>query len=246
MVGLVLVGALGAWGCRRHGASTTGALTARQERNLLHLASRDTRCPANQLQVILLQPGTPAIYSVQGCQPVEYSLHCRGRRCNWRRIDQLEMTAGANLQCPPQMIQQSMTQTPVTRYATGCGRQAPYTVSCNAMACGWTMSGPVEGASAAVAQQGGGVVVQPAGPTSDANGANLQARLLSQRDAILSCLDDAGELVLTVRWTAQGQVMLQIPPELANTAAEGCIQAAVGALSVPAQSQPGQVSITVQ
>ncbi len=248
LVALIAVTGVIAAGCGRRAVRRDGELNAHYERTLLHIAARDTGCPAQQLAPALLAPGDPAVYSVNGCgAPVEYYLVCgrRGRRCRWERVTPLEQTAAASLQCSPQAVQQQPTQAPTTRYAAGCGRQAPFTLGCNQVACGWAMSGPMEGAGPAVAAGQPQVAVQASQPVGNA-GADLQQRLMGQREAILSCLDDVSNLSLTLRWTAAGQVILQIPPELTNTAAEGCIEAAVGALTVQAPSQPGQITVVLQ
>lgn len=251
VVALIATVAVGAWGCRRaRPAVQNGQLNPRYERQLLQIASRDTRCPVGQLSIGLLTPGDPAVYTVNGCtQPREYWLRCthRGRRCAWRPVTPLAETASANIQCAAPQIQVQPTQAPNVRYASGCGRQAPFTISCNTVACGWAVSGPIEGAGPAVAAQQPQVAVQATQPgqPSAATGEDLQNRLMTQREAILSCLDNAAGLALTLRWTAEGQVFLEIPPELSNTAAEGCIQAAVGVLRVQA-AQPGQITVQLQ
>lgn len=252
VLALIATVAVGAWGCRRgRPAVANGQLNPRYERQLIQIAARDTRCPPGQLSISLLAQGQPAVYSVMGCQqPREYMLRCgrRGRRCAWRPVTPLAQTAAANIQCAAPQIQVQPTQMPNVRYATGCGRQAPFTISCNTVTCGWAVSGPIEGAGPAVAAQQPQVAVQaaqPGQPNGAAAGENLQNQLMTQREAILSCLDNAAGLALTLRWTAEGQVFLEIPPELSNTAAEGCIQAAVGVLRVQA-AQPGQITVQLQ
>lgn len=252
VVGLLAAVAVGAWGCRRHRpAIHNGQLSERYERSLLRLASRETGCEEAMLSPALLTRGDPAVYTVSGCQqPVEYWLRCRtprAVRCDWERVTPLAETAAANMQCTANAMSQQPTQQPTTRYASGCGRQAPFTISCNAVGCGWAMSGPIEGAGPPVAAGDSQVAVQTGQPgQGGAPGQNLQQQLMTQRDAIMSCLDDVSGLALTLRWTAQGQVILQIPQELTNTAAEGCIRAAVGALQVPPQAQPGEVTVNLQ
>ncbi len=250
VVALVALMAAGAFGCRRHVVVQDGR-AARYQQHLIRYAARDTGCQAGQLTPMQIgqQPG---VYTVTGCSfPVEYWLQCgrRGRHCRWRRIPTLNEQAAATLACQPQMIQQQFTQAPNVRVAAGCGRQATFQIACNGEACGWAMAGPIGGAAAATPPPGygGATVVQPttqpaAGPPVDTTA--VQAQLQQHREAILSCIDGPG-VNLTVRWTAQGVVQIALPPELAGSAAEGCIQAALGTLRIAA-SQAGQITVPVQ
>lgn len=217
----------------------------RYEQNLVRTASRDTGCHPSQLapEMIATQP---PIYTVVGCaQPVEYWLRCgrRNRNCRWRRVPTLNDVSAAALGCPANAIQQSPSQMPNVRYATGCGHSATFGLSCNGVSCGWVQNGPTQ-AAAGQAYAGAQTVVVP-GPTAQAavDPNALPAQIQAQREAILSCIDAAG-VTLSVRWTAEGQVLLQLPEGLAGTEAEGCIQAAVGQLRVSA-NQAGGLEIPV-
>lgn len=222
------------------------------EHQLLRHAQRDTGCPAQQLTPQQINQ-EPPVYTFLGCdQPVEYWLMCDHRaHCRPHDVPRLNNIASGALACPPGAIQQQPTQNPTMRYATGCGRTAPFTIQCGGGGCSWQQTGPAQGA-------GGGAYAGPPPPQQPpqqvivteppaqgpAPAATLQTQVQTQREAILSCIDDA-TLVLRLRWTADGQVIIQLPPELAGTAAEGCIQAAIGALRVSAQ-QAGEVEVPLQ
>ena len=250
LLAFVVVGALGASGCGRRAriariaAGQADSRFQRYERNLMRLGARDTGCPEAQLQAQMVQ-AEPGVYAVIGCaQPFDYWLRCgRRNRCQWVRVPLLNESAAPSLQCAPQMIQQQPSQAPNVRYAAGCGRIQPFTVSCNPGGCMWAAAGPPQAAAPPQQQQ---VVVRP--PTTQgqppADPAALQSQVQAQREAILSCID-SGTLSLHLRWTADGQVILQLPVELQGTAAEGCIQAAVGALRITAQ-QAGEVVVPLQ
>ena len=243
---------IGAWGCRRRRPPVTasGALNARYERTLLRHAARDTGCSAGQLSTLQVH-AAPPVWSVTGCTtPIEYWLQCsRRNRCRWRPVPLLNEAAAPQLQCPPQAIQQQPSQQPNVRFAAGCGRQQPFTVACNGAGCGWAPAGPP--------QQMGGQAVAQQQPQQQPQGqpqtvtvqvttpsTNLQSQIEAQREAILSCIDGAA-VTLRVRWTSEGQVILQLPPELVGTVAEACVQAAVGSLTVAAD-QGGEVVIPLQ
>ncbi len=250
---LIALTAVGAIGCRRGGRIQTG-LSVRYQRNLLRLAARDTGCAVNQLAPMQIGAG-PDVFAVTGCSfPVEYWLQCgrRGRRCRWSRVPTLNEQAAPVLQCQPQMIQQQLTQAPNMRIAVGCGRQATFAMTCNGAACGWTMTGPAQapapGAIAAVPPPPGGAVgvaavpPPPGGATGD--GTIVAGQLQAQREAILSCLDSPS-VVLSIRWTTDGVIQVRLPPELAGSAAEGCVQAALSTIRVTAQ-QAGEITVPVQ
>ncbi|MCB9595161.1 MAG: hypothetical protein H6719_20760 [Sandaracinaceae bacterium] len=252
LVALVALTAVGTYGCHRR-VVVNHAQASRYQRNLLRYAQRDTGCQAGQLTPVQIGQ-QPDVFTVTGCTfPVEYWLSCgrRGRRCSWQRIPTLNEQAAAPLQCQPQMIQQQLTQNPNVRVAGGCGNQGTFQMACNGQACGWALAGPIAGQAVATAPPppayqggaGGGVAVQPTAQPGQETAA-VQAQLQSQREAILSCIDGPG-INLTVRWTAQGLVQIALPPEMAGSAAEGCIQAALGTLRVAA-TQAGQVTIPVQ
>lgn len=253
VVAMVAVAAWAAMGCGGRRARVRAARMQQYEREMMRHAQRDTGCHASQLSPQQIHPD-PRVYTVLGCaQPVEYWLQCgpRGLRCRLRDVPPLNRIASASLQCPPEMIQPQPTQSPMIRYATGCGRTAPYTMQCNAAACGWAQTGAVQAA-------GGGVYVVPQAQAQEAPAqqqvvvqgqaaapaATLQTQVQTQREAILSCIDSA-TVTLRLRWTSDGQVSVQLPPELVGTAAEGCIQAAVGALRVSAQ-QSGEIMVPLQ
>jgi len=240
VVALALTMAL-AFGCGRRGVVQDGS-SARQQRELLRYGARHTGCPAGQLQGVMINQ-SPPVWAVMGCtQPREYWLSCARRRCRWERIHTLNEIAAQTMQCPPQMIQQQLTQTPNLRVATGCGQQMTYAMQCNGRSCDWAPAGaPTPVAPAATA--GGGTPVTPTAQPP-ASGGSLTGQLQSQREAILSCTD-ADTIELTLRWTADGTVQVQLPPALAGSAAEGCIQAALSNLRVQAD-QPGSVTIPVQ
>lgn len=156
------------------------------------------------------------------------------------------------LQCQPQMIQQQPTQMPSTRYAIGCGQQAAFTLRCVVgRSCAWAMVGPPQGAAPVVAVQPQTQVVPPppqvsvtAVPPAQGEAAAVQSQLRAQREAILSCAN-LGTINLTVRWTAEGAVQVALPPELVGTAADGCIQAAVGTIRIVTQ-RAGQITISIR
>lgn len=248
VVGLIALMAIGASACGRRARAIANGGNARQIASLVQQAARDTGCQPGQLS-----PGQigPDVYTVTGCtQPVEYLLQCgRRRHCAWVRVATLNEAAAPYLQCQPQMIQQQPTQAPNVRYATGCGQQAAFTIQCDGRGCGWMMSGPPQGMAPQVAvqpqQPQGPVVVQPGAPVvAQGEVAAVQSQLQTQREAIMSCVD-VGSFNLTVRWTAQGVVQIALPPELAGTAAEGCIQAAIGTLRVVTQ-HAGQAVIPLR
>ncbi len=248
VVALIALTAVGTMGCGRRARRIQNALHARYQQNLVRLAARDTGCPPQALSSGQIAQD---VYTVTGCsQPVEYLLACgrRGRRCRWIRIAPLNEAAAAALQCQPQMVQQQPTQMPNTRYAVGCGRQAAFSMQCAGRSCGWAMSGPPQGVAPTVAVQPQGQPAPPqayvAAPAAQGGAAAVQSQLMTQREAILSCVD-VGSINVTVRWTAQGAVQIALPPELVGTAAAGCIQAAVGTLRIVTQ-QAGEITIPVQ
>src|SRR5690606_5837206 len=109
--------------------------------------------------------------------------------------------------------------------------------------------GPPQGAGAVVAaapppQQQQPVVVAPPAPPPQPPSAVLQSQVQQQREAILSCVDSPS-LTLRLRWTADGQVILQMPQELLGTAAEGCLQALLGGMRVVAQAD-GEIVVPLQ
>ncbi len=256
VVGVAALAALGATGCHRRGGPIRDARMERYTQNMLREAARDTGCALGQLTPTQIA-SQPAVFTVTGCTaPIEYWLQCgsRNRHCRWQNVPMLNESATASLSCDPQLIQQQPTQAPNVRYATGCGRTAPFTMSCNGAACGWSQTGPVQGASPTVAQPpSGGVVVVPQQQAQavpppqqpvQAPPNALQVQVQAQREAILSCVDD-GSLNLRLRWTADGQVIIQLPPSLIGTAAEGCIQAVLGGMRVQAQAS-GEVVVPIQ
>lgn len=248
---MVAIFAVAALGCGRRAVVRDGSARGHQ-RNLVRLAARATGCQGNQLQPTMIG-ANPPVWSVMGCSfPVEYWLSCRGRRCHWQPIPTLNEQAAAPLQCQPQMIQQQLTQAANMRVATGCGRQGTFAVACNGTACGWAMAQsqapaamPVPAAPPAALPppQAGTAVTATAAPTA-ADQSAVNTELSNQREAILSCIDTP-TVNLTVRWTADGLVQIQLPPELTGSAAEGCIQAAVGTLRITAQ-RAGQLTVPVQ
>lgn len=242
---LIGVAALGTTGCRRGGGIVTERQMAHYEENLVRVAARDTGCHASQLQPSRLS-ADPAVYTVTGCaQPVEYWLQCgRRRRCSWRNVATLNESAAAQLQCPPAAIQQQPSQAPNVRFANGCGRMQPYTIACNGQACGWAPSGPPQGGAAPQVVQPQVAAVAPPAPPAQPPSAVLQTQVQQQREAILSCVDSPS-LTLRLRWTADGQVILQMPQELLGTAAEGCLQALLGGMRVVAQAD-GEVVVPLQ
>ncbi|MBX3272753.1 MAG: hypothetical protein KF729_21000 [Sandaracinaceae bacterium] len=247
MIALAALTVTAALGCgRRHTVVVRDAGRGqRYQESLIRLAARDTGCHPGQLTPMQIGQ-EPGVYTVTGCTvPMEYWLHCvrRGRNCQWRRIPTLNEQAAPLLGCAPQMIQQQFTQAPNVRLAAGCGRQGTFQMGCNGAACGWGMTGAVGGGGAPPPGYGGGVAVEPTAAQGGQETAALSAQLQQQREAILSCVDQP-MVNLTLRWTAQGIVQVALPPEMAGSAAEGCIQAALGTLRVAA-SQPGQLSIVV-
>jgi hypothetical protein len=242
-------------GCR---GRSPQAMADRYTRNLLVLASRDSGCAPAQLQI---QQIHPEVYSVAGCTiPYEYWLRCNARnRCAWERVMTVNEAASTVMSCPLNMVQQSPTADPTTRYATGCGRSAVFGIQCAAvgMGCGWVSrgaapSGPVivEQGTIPNAQRDPQVLVVPQPPPAtldvqiQAPAASVQAQVMAQREALLSCVDGSS-MSLTLRWTPQGQVQLQAPPQIAGTAAEGCMQAVVGTLHVQAAGA-GQTIVALQ
>lgn len=230
----------GALGCGRRAVVQDGS-SARQQRELLRYGERHTGCPAGQLQAVMIGQ-SPPVWAVMGCtQPREYWLNCQRRRCRWERIHTLNEIAARTMQCPPQMIEQQLTQAPHMRVATGCGQQMSFAMQCSGRDCEWAPAG----AAAPVAQSsGGGTPVTPTAQAPAASGGSLTGQLQAQREAILSCTD-RDTIELTLRWTADGMVQIQLPPDLAGSAAEGCIQAALSNLRVQTD-QPGSVTIPVQ
>jgi hypothetical protein len=242
----VLIGAaaLGTMGCRRGAGIVTDRQMARYEEQLVRVAARDTGCHHSQLSPSRLA-GDPAVYTVTGCaQPVEYWLQCSRRRCTWRNLPTLNESAAAQLQCAPASIQQQPSQAPNVRFANGCGRMQPYTIACNGQACGWAPSGPAQGGPAPQVAQPQVAAVAPPAPPPQPPSAVLQTQVQQQREAILSCVDSPS-LTLRLRWTADGQVILQMPQELLGTAAEGCLQALLGGMRVVAQAD-GEVVVPLR
>lgn len=246
---LVGLAALGGAGCRPRVVSIDDARVARYTENLVRHAARDTGCHASQLvpQRIAVQP---AVFTVTGCaQPIEYWLRCRRNYCSWRHVPTLNEAAVSSLQCPAHAIQQQLTEAPNVRMAVGCGRAQPFTIVCNGVACGWAPSGPAQvTASVAVApaptSAQPAVAVAPPAPAPQPPSAVLQTQVQQQREAILSCVDSAA-ITLRLRWTPDGQVIVQLPPELLGTAAEGCVQAVLGGLRVVAQGA-GEIVVPIQ
>lgn len=250
VIGLVAVASLAAMGCRARVVVRADPRVERYARNLVRVAARDTGCHPSQLAPVQVA-AEPAVFTVTGCQtPVEYWLQCGRRNCNWRRVATLNESAAPVLQCAPHMIQVQPTQTPNVRFAAGCGRIAPFTVACNGAACGWSPSGPVQAGGGPVAaappQQPppATAVVVPGPQPQAAPPTALQSQVQSQREAILSCID-SGSLTLRLRWTSDGQVVVQLPADLVGTAAEGCIQAVLGGMRVAAQAA-GEIVVPVQ
>ncbi|MBZ0117095.1 MAG: hypothetical protein K8H88_08880 [Sandaracinaceae bacterium] len=273
MIGLATVLALAA--CGRRARVVIDPRTGQQvvidrrseqyTRNLIALAARDSGCPAPGLTPIQIHP---EVYSVTGCAvPYEYWLQCGRRgRCSWRRLGTLNEAAAGATQCPPEMIQQVPTQDPSVRQVAGCGHSSVFAMMCSAAGagCGWVLRGTAPSAPVVVAQgqipqaqppqpQQPQVLVVPAPPQAQAPQqpapsasvvVSIEAQIRAQREALLSCVPD-GRLDLTVRWSSNGQVILQLPPALTGTPAEGCVQAVVGTLRVQA-SAPGQTVVAVQ
>lgn len=250
LIAVLAIAMVGAFGCRRRRARGTiePRRMARYEENMLRHAQRDTGCSAAQLSPQLIHPD-PRVYSVLGCaQPVEYWLECNEAktRCRWRDVPRLHEQAAQILGCQPEMVQQQPTQTPNVRWATGCGQRVAFAMQCNAAACGWAQTAAPQGAGGVVVvpQQQTGAQATAQVPAQAPPEQALQSQVQTQREAILSCVD-SGTLTLRLRWTADGQVIVQLPPELVGTAAEGCIQAAIGALTVSAQ-QAGELEVPLQ
>ncbi len=243
---VLAVAAVAAGGCRRTRVVDAGQMQ-RYVAHVVRLAARDTGCPEGQLAPMQIAT-EPPVFTVTGCgnPPVEYWLNCGRRRCSWRNVPRLQETASPALACAPDGILLQPTQVPNVRYATGCGRIAPFTIACNGAACQWAMNGPVQqGAPVAAppppqAPPATAVVVapQPGAPPTV-----IQSQVEAQREAILSCID-SGSLTLRVRWTAEGQVLVQLPADMAGPAAEGCIQAVLGGLRVTAHAA-GEVVVPV-
>lgn len=239
LIALLAIAAIGGAGCGGRRARADARRYERYTQNLVTTASQQTGCPPGALTPQQISDG-PAVFTVTGCTtPIEYWLQCGGRGnrdCNWQHVALLNEAAAMPLACPPQGIQQQLTASPNMRYATGCGRTAAFTIACNGGACGWAQSSPVQG--------GTGVEVMAQQPPQQDPDASIQAQVQTHREAILSCLDEGG-ITLRVRWTGDGQVIVTLPADLQGTAAEGCINAVLGALRVAA-SQPGEASIPVQ
>jgi hypothetical protein len=249
LIGVAAVAALGATGCHSR-AVVNDARMERYRESMLRDAARDTGCSPGQLTPMQIS-AQPAVFTVTGCAaPIEYWLQCsRRRRCRWQHVPTLNEAAAASLGCAPQMVQQQPSQAPNVRFASGCGRTAPFTMTCNGVACGWAQTGPVAAAAApgpVVAQPpSGGVVVVPQQQPQGSPPPNaVQTQVLAQREAILSYIDD-GTLTLHLRWTADGQVVVEVPPALVGTAAEGCVQAVLGGMRVQAQAS-GEVVVPIQ
>lgn len=241
-------------GCGRRARSATvnDARMARYTERLIRIAARDTGCHAGQLSPVQIT-SQPAVFTVTGCDvPVEYWLECGRRRCRWRSIPKLNEAAAQSMQCPPHAIQQQPSQAPNVRYASGCGRMQPFAITCNAAACGWAPSGPAQ----LLAQHAPPPAPMPppvssAPPQVEAQPqeahpieALIQDQVRAQREAILSCVDSPS-LVLRMRWTADGQVIVQMPQELLGTAADACLQALLGGMRVAAQGA-GEIVIPLQ
>ncbi|MFK7990822.1 MAG: hypothetical protein AB8I08_32685 [Sandaracinaceae bacterium] len=229
-----------AGGCRRRSAPAgqNGALDSRQYSRLMRYAERHTGCDESVLSPTLISTG-PNVYSVTGCaHPADYWQQCSRRRCRWQRIEPAQEVASQMIQCPTTNIQQQMTQSPMMRSVTGCGQTLTMTLGCDGRSCQWHAS--TQGQQQVYAQPAQ-VHDAPVGSVS----ARLSAQVQAQREAVLSCLDAGVNLTLSLRWTEQGAVVVQLPPELAGTPSEGCIHAALGALQVSAQ-QPGQVRVPIQ
>lgn len=245
LLAVLTLSLLVAGGCRRRAplGSPGGGLDHREYSQLMRYATRHTGCGEAVLTPTLISTA-PNVYSVTGCaQPVEYWQHCSRRRCRWRRIEPAHETAAEWLQCQPTMVQQQMTAAPTTRTVVGCGQALTLTLGCDGRTCVWNPA--MQGQQQVYAQT-------PAAPPPPRDvqvggGASmlLSAQVQAQREAVLSCVDPGASLTLSLRWTAEGSVLLQLPPELAGTASEGCIQAALGALQVAAQA-PGQVRVPVR
>ena len=253
---LIATSAMVATGCGRRAARYEARQNALHERmalrytqQLLRIASADTGCSPQQLTFTAI---TPEVYMVIGCGlPHEYLLDCP-RRCRWLRIEPTPSIASGVLQCSPEMIQLEPQGSPMRRMASGCGRMASFDLVCQAEHCNWTQSGPV----VARAQQPTGQTVHVRGQVSSGQSsgqslvvdhqiplAALQSQIAGQRDALLQCLGGSG-IHLGFRWTAEGQVIVSLPPNLAGSATESCLNGILGNLRVNA-SAPGEVLIPV-
>lgn len=231
-------------GCRGRRARLLDARAARVSTvstvQLTATVQRDTGCPAAQVATAQIN-ASPPVYTVQACgTSAEYWGLCDGRGCQWSRIADMSGLAAGPLSCGASTIVEQPTGQPLVRNAVGCGRMLAFTLMCTPSSCSWSQTGPVQGSGGFVATN----TPPPPPPTGSGPGANLQAQITTQRDAILSCVD-VPSFNLTLRWTPEGQVTVQLPPEIAGTSAEGCVQAAVGQLSVRAEAS-GQVIIPVQ
>jgi hypothetical protein len=244
---LVALIALTAASCGGRRARIEARRNEQLNRQLVQTASRQTGCPPGTLTPQQIADAPP-VYTVTGCTtPIEYWLQCSGRgnrNCDWRNVALLNEAAAMPLGCPPQGIQQQLTAAPNMRYATGCGRTAAFTIACNGAACGWAQSSPVQGGTGVAVQQPQQPQQFPMQPQAQTPNAAIQAQVQMHREAILSCLDE-GSITLSFRWTADGQVLVQLPTNLQGSAAEGCINAVLGAIRVSA-SQPGEMSVPVQ
>lgn len=223
-------------------------LLARYERNLPAAAARDSGCAPGAITATRV---AREVWVAQTCNlPIEYRIECAGRSCNWIRLPTLNEQAAPLLQCQPQLIQQQPAGVPTVRVASGCGRQATFSLTCNGPACGWSATSAVVTLAPQTVDPVAPLGSEPAPPrvtTSGGEGgdpsASLQSQVELQRDALMSCIEGAeGTITLTLRWTGDGRVNIVLPPQMAGTVAEGCIQAILGALSVSAQS-PGEVVV---
>lgn len=229
---------VGLSGCgRRRSILDNPRYVQRFERQLIGLAAVESGCPPTSVVPVRVDR---QLWVTNTCNaPREYTIECGRRNCQWRPVPTLADAAAPLLSCQPQMVQQQVLN-PTQRNAVGCGRAAPFVLSCQSPSlCGWSAAGPVvaqqvgvAGVSAGAPPTSGGVTVQvPSAPPAAAPSSNLQQQIQNQREAVLSCIEGT-TLTLRLRWGPDGQVIIMLPEQMIGTVAEQCIQAVLGGLTV--------------
>ena len=260
----ILVHALSACG---HGRGlATGRLTGHRLRRVMSIASRDMGCPASQLTPMEIAEG---VVSVSGCgDSREYAMACPGRHhCEWTAIQPVAQVAITELQCATGTVAvQAPTST--VRDVSACGATLRYQLMCSSVGCGWArdpatplpMQQPQIVAASAQPQvvvassaQPQTTIVVPQAPvgvvatgTAVIDETTVRRVLGDRIDAARACFGGQAGAQVIGEIGGDGRVLFRLPPPHAGTAAEACVQTALGSFQLSGAARvAGTVTITL-
>lgn len=240
-------------GCHRHRAEVGVAggvqATDRQIRNAVALAARDMQCPEATLSAGQIGE---SLYTVHGCgRSREYLLMCsgRGRACRWQPVVPVEQVAASETGCTTFSIAEP---SPIERSLTGCNQTFTYMIGCNVSACAWghaATSGAVV-QTAAPPPQTTTVAPTPVATASGTATIDPQSALMdlaSQRWTQAQACLGGQHIDATLTLGLDGRITAELDAPLHGTAAEACVQQAVGDVQVQmvGQSTPITVMLTL-